>query len=132
MAAEPSDYTVPYGPDIQATVSGPSAVVIGFFPRIPPDPTLLPVGYKGWAQSHSLQPIRSARTLAMLKLYASGNDTPPSLLGGYGGFQGVVLSHEFRVALCVRNVLVTWDDSTRIVDFQRQVDIVEGFTPINT
>jgi hypothetical protein len=50
---KPMTTPLPYEPDIQATVSGPSAVVIGFFPRIPPDPILLSVGYNGWAQSHS-------------------------------------------------------------------------------
>jgi hypothetical protein len=113
------------------TVAGPSAAVIGFFPRIPPVQNLLPPGYDGWAQAHPLQPVRWARTIAMLELYASGNDTPPTPLGGYGGFQGVVLSSEFRVAVCVRSVSVTWDDTTGTVSFQRQVDVVEGYTPNN-
>ncbi len=115
-----------------STVTGPSAAVIGFFPRTPPDPNLLPSGYEDWAQAHPLQHIRWIRTVAMLKLHASGNDAPPYLLGGYGGFQGVVLSREFRVAVSVRSLSVTWDDTTGTVNFQRQVDIEEGYTPINT
>jgi hypothetical protein len=115
-----------------STVTGPSAAVIGFFPRTPPDPNLLPSGYDGWAQAHPLQQVRWTRTVAMLKLHASGNDAPPNLLGDYGGFQGVVLSHEFRVAVSVHGVSVTWDDATGTVDFQRRMDIEEGYTPINT
>lgn len=112
-------------------VNGPSAAIIGFFQRIPPDPQQLPAGYSGWAQAAPISGIRWLRAVAMMKLFASGNDLPPAPLGGYGGFQGVVNSKEFRAAICIRNVRVEWDDTSGSVDFQRQVDIEEGYTPDN-
>lgn len=118
-------------PASNTVVTGPPAAMVGFFQRIPPDPNQLPPGYAGWAQGSPFAWLRWLRSIAMVKLFASGNNIPPAPLGGYAGFQGVLNSYEFRAAICIRNVRVEWNDASGDVDFQRQIDIEEGYTPDN-
>jgi hypothetical protein len=117
--------------DSTTTVSGPDVAIIGFFPRIPPDPNFLPANYRNWASAKTL--MRLPRTWLMSKLLASGNDPQPATnLGNLAGLQNVIATKEFRVAFALTGVSAVFDDTAGMVSFRHHPAIVAaGFTPDN-
>jgi hypothetical protein len=113
-----------------AIVSGPPVAIIGFFPRIAPDPNLLPAGYANWAQANPF--MTAPRTWLMSQLLASGNIQPPANLVNMAGVQKVVASQEFRVAFALSGVSAIFDDAAGTVSLRHHPPLVEaGFTPDN-
>src|SRR5262249_19590709 len=89
----------------------------------------LPHGYAAWARQGLL--LGPLRRRGLRELFASGNPAPPHAFVDYSGFQGLLASKEFRVAVALRDVSVTWDDSQGQVHFHYSQDIVPGYTPWN-
>lgn len=112
------------------TVTGPSAAIVGWFQRIPPQSSLLPQGYAAWARRNPF--MRWVRRAAMVQLFASGNVIPPAPLGGYAAFQALVATKEFRGAVALRDVSATWDDAANTVALHYLLDVQPGFTPRNS
>jgi hypothetical protein len=113
------------------TVDGQPVAVIGSFPLIPEDPRLIANGYAEWAVDGPPTLMRWPRVALMGAMLASGNSDVPEPLGGYQGFQAVVASQEFRVAVCIRNASATWNDATGTVNVQCFPECHEGYTPVN-